>query len=88
MAGIGRNGWPEWSGMSGRDRAEYALDPFVYVVVKNPKSFAAISNIGPPFKLPAWFHGHEPSLLLQFHTARHPLFSHPGIQAILAGAMF
>jgi len=26
MAGIGRNGWPEWSGMSGRDRAEYAAD--------------------------------------------------------------
>jgi len=25
MAGIGRNGWPEWSGMSGRDRAEYAV---------------------------------------------------------------
>jgi len=25
MAGIGRNGWPECSGMSGRDRAEYAI---------------------------------------------------------------
>jgi long-chain acyl-CoA synthetase len=32
VAGIHRNGWPEWSVISGRDRAEYAIK--AYVVLK------------------------------------------------------
>jgi hypothetical protein len=45
MAGIERNGWPEWSGMSGRDRAEYARYGFpihksaIFRKIKENKGF-------------------------------------------------